>query len=168
MSKLKPYLNELENKDEIKELGKKIVDIELEIDKFVRDKQVLTGNLSKTETALKKIEDDTAKYPENDKIRSQIEKATKKLDGLRRKRHDLDEILSEKEYVAFKLHKERKEAIRMGMIDLFHKAKIEYDAARNKWIKHTELAIGAHEKLKKKKKEMDSIKNAFKAEFGDK
>lgn len=61
----------------------------------------------------------------------------------------------------------RKEAVRRGLSDLYHHAHQEYEKTKFEWIKYTEKALKAHEKLKIKNKEVEAVKNAFKHEFGD-
>ena len=72
MSKLKPYLNDFKNKDEIEEIAKRIVNIELEIDKLKSRKQILNDHISKTKNKSDELEKKTLKYPKDDEIKLEL------------------------------------------------------------------------------------------------
>lgn len=87
----------------------------------------------------------------------------------------------------------RIDAIKNGLVDMFHEVKSDYEKTRadlskynklaaeaqnklkkkkngktyQEWIKYTELVIKARYKLKRKIGELDSIKQVFKIEFGE-
>jgi hypothetical protein len=170
MSKFKPYLEYLENADKIESFAREIVDLELELDKLEEQKSKRDNILNGLELELKGLK--TQLSEENDSEKVENLKAI--IDN---KKHEItlemvesrplvDEI-NKREIELFSLQESRKEAIRRGMADLFHQAKEDYDQARMEWIKYSEMSLKAHEKVKKRKKEMDAVKSAFKAEFDD-
>jgi hypothetical protein len=170
MSKFKPYLEYLENADKIESFAREIVDLELELDKLEEQKSKRDIILNGLELELKEVEVQLSEENDSEKV----ENLKAIIDN---KKHELtlemvesrplvDEI-NKKEIGLFRLQESRKEAIRRGMADLFHQAKEDYEKARMEWIKYSEMSLKAHEKVKKRKKEMDAVKNAFKAEFAE-
>lgn len=170
MSKFKPYLEHLENADKIKILAREIIDIELELDKLEEQKKARDTIISDLESELKQFNEELQGEQDSEKIKSLTsiidDKKHQITVEMMESRPLVDEI-NRKEIELFRLQESRKEAIRRGMADLFHQAKEDYEQARLYWIKYSELALQAHEKVKKRKKEMDAIKLAFKAEFSE-
>jgi hypothetical protein len=170
MSKFKPYLEYLENADKIKELAHEIVDLELDLDKLEEQKRkkdaIIPGlkfELAELEKQFKEEND-----PDNLKNLTAILKGKKhEITIEMSKAQPLNDKIAKTELELFRLQEARKEAIRRGMADLFHQAKEDYEEARLEWIKYSEMSLKAHEKVNKRKNEMDAIKNAFKAEFGN-
>ena len=167
MTNHKPYLNELKNKDEIEEMGKELVNLELLIDDFYSKKQLINDQICQIESKKGEMEDLLSDVPENDEIKSKFQIISSEFSLMKKKMEELDNKLSITEKKSFQLKQRRKEAIRMGLIDLYHKAKNEYEKTRSEWIKYTELSIKRQDRLKKQKKILESIENVFKVEFGD-
>lgn len=151
MPNLRPYLEYLENYEELENMAQEILDLELGLDKLKERKNVLEEDL-KISSALKR----------NDSTPEKIQEKEKLLTG---KIRSLNKEIFQKELDLQRCINDRQEAIRRGMSELFHKNSQEYELAKLDWIKYSELSLKAHERMKKKKKELDAIKSVFKAEF---
>jgi len=193
MPKSRSYLNELKNRDEIQAIGKKLVDIELEIDKHKSERQVLDKYINETKKELIKLENKAKKHPKDPELIIKINRTREWLEDFYKRNEELENHIAEIESTSFKLRLRRVEAIKNGLVDIFHEVKSEFEKtqaelteynklatnAQNKlknkkngknyqeWVKYTELVMKTRYKLKRKIEELDSIKQVFKREFGE-
>lgn len=124
MNELEPYIGELKNKKKIKDIEKKILYQELEIDKLESERLVIEKCVEETVKNLRKLKNRFHRYKDNEKLIEEIEEAEDKIKKGQKALKGMNYLLSRKEVSLVRLKQKRREQIRKGLEEHLNKLKL--------------------------------------------
>lgn len=154
MQKLENYIPKLRNKEKIEDIDDKLINTELKIDKIESKRVIIKNCIKEMENKMFKLREKSINHPNNQKIRDEIENTEDKLKEGIKIRNDLNDKIFRKEIALIKLKQERKEQIKIGLIDYRDEIKLRYEKIQHEINKRNKNNI---DELKELKEELEHI-----------
>lgn len=164
MLKSEDYIHKLPNKGKINEIDDKLINMGLEIDKIESKRLIIRNCIKEMENKMFKLREKSVNHPQNQKIGDEIEDTENKLKEGIKAFNKLNDKMTRKEIAIVKLKQQKKEEIRIGLINYLNEVKLRHDTLLFEGYKQDE---SKSEKLEELEREMEDINQVLKIEFPD-
>lgn len=131
MKELEHYIDKLENKEEIRNIDKKMVNQELKIHKMEIKWSITKKCVEEMEKRLSKLEDKSIQFKGNQKIGKEIKSTKSKLKKGQKALSSMNKDLTQKEVSLIKLKQKRKKLIVNGLARYNKQLKLKHQKLLN-------------------------------------